>query len=225
MRLALLSCTTVLAVLLVGCSTSERSRKTTGALDSLRTENIRLRDQNRSLRDSIQFYADIKSGQYHRDIRSLEDRLARLTYEVELLRDGGRTVSVLPTDSLFATTIDSLSAQGTTRLKRLAHQLKTTYPNRTIWVEGHTDNRPVPAPLAGRVPSNWALSSTRAAVVVRRLVDLTGLDPSQFVAVGYGPSHPRTSNNTPGGRRRNRRVRVAVFPRPKTYSRSLDRSW
>lgn len=194
-------------------------------LDSLHTKNLRLRDRNRTLRDSLQFYADVESGQYHRDMRALKDRLARLTYEVQLLRNGGQTVSVLPTDSLFATAADSLSPAGRERLKTLGRQLQSTYPNRTIRVEGHTDNTALSDSLRKRFSSNWALSTARATVVVRRLIDLTDLDANQFAAVGYGASRPRTSNDTPAGRRRNRRIRVAVHPLPTPNSQPFQMSW
>jgi chemotaxis protein MotB len=194
-------------------------------LDSLRAENTRLRDQNRTLRDSLQFRDDLESGQYYRDLRTLQDRLTRLTYEVRLLRDGGLTVAVIPTDSLFAAAADSLSAAGSERLQALARQLQSTYPDRTVRVEGHADDTPLGPSLRARYASNWALSSARAITVLRRLRALTTLDRGQFVAVGYGASRPRASNETAAGRRRNRRVRVSVLPLPQNYSRPFEDSW
>jgi len=193
-------------------------------LDSLRAENARLRDQNRALRDSLRFRADLETGQYHRDLRTLQDHLNRLTYEVRLLRDGGLTVALLPTDSLFAAA-DSLSETGIERLRAIATQLDRTYPNRTVRVEGHADNTPLGDALTPRFRSNWGLSCARATTVTRRLIDLTTLNRSQFVAVGYGATRPRASNETAGGRRRNRRVRIAVRPLPKDYTRPFETTW
>lgn len=228
MRLLLFSSTAFVLVLLTGCSAGTKSmdtREGQALLDSLRTENLRLRDRNRTLRDSIEFYDDIESGQYYRDLRSLKDRLARLTYEVRLLRNGGQTVSVLSTDSLFTTGIDSLHPRGTERLKALARQLQTTYPDRTIRVEGHTDSMPLSDSLKKRFSSNWALSTARATVVVHRLIQLTDLNSNQFVVVGYGASRPRVPNDTPTGRRRNRRIRVAVHPVSHPHTRPFQTSW
>lgn len=219
---------TALLVLLAGCGTSTTSVKTDTSqslVDSLRSEITRLRDQNRTLRDSLQFYADIESGQYHRDMRSLKSQLARLTYKLRLMRDGGQTISVLSSDSLFAAGVDSIGPRGKRQLVALSRQLQSTYSDRTIWVEAHTDNTPLPDTLAERLPSNWARSSVQATVIVRRLVDLTGLAPSQFMAIGYGSSRPRASNDTRSGRHRNRRIRVAVFPASEMHARSLERSW
>jgi chemotaxis protein MotB len=227
MRLPPLPGAVAVLLVLVGCTSVQTpTGGDDGApLDSLRAENARLRDQNQTLRDSLQFLDDLDSGQYYRDLRTLQDRITHLTYEVRLLRGGGLTVSVMSVDSLFAAAGDSLSAAGVERLRALARQLQSTYPNRTVRVEGHADSTPLGAALQERYASNWALSCARATAVVRRLLTLTTLDHSQFVAVGYGASRPRASNETAGGRRRNRRVRVAVLPLPQNYSRPFEVSW
>jgi chemotaxis protein MotB len=216
----------VLAGLLAGCTTARDpvGRKARSP-DSLRAENARLQDENRALRDSLQLRRDIETGQYYRDLRTLQDQLNRLTYEVRLLRDGGMTVSILPVDDLFVSASDSLTEGGTERLRALARQLQSTYPNRIVRIEGHTDDTPLGESLQERFPSNWELSTARATAVVRRLIDLTDLDRSQFAAVGYGATRPRASNDTARGRKRNRRVRVAVLPLPKDYSRPFETTW
>lgn len=226
MRLFLLSCAAALLLLPTGCASTQTSGGPDGRpLDSLRAENQRLRDQNRDLRDSLQFYDDIDSGQYYRERRTLQDRLTRLTYEVRLLRDGGLTVTVLPVDSVFASAGTNLSTAGARRLKALGRQLQSTYPDRTIRVEGHADGSALGPSLKKRFDSNWELSSARATAVVRRLIALTSLDRSQFVPVGYGASRPRASNDTATGRRRNRRVRIAVLPLPRDYTRPFETAW
>ncbi|HED18324.1 MAG TPA: hypothetical protein ENI74_02335, partial [Gammaproteobacteria bacterium] len=49
-------------------------------------------------------------------------------------------------------------------------------------VEGHTDNIPIET---ARYPSNWELSSARAAVVTRELIK-QGIVPDRVRAIGYG---------------------------------------
>jgi chemotaxis protein MotB len=216
----------LLAGLLAGCApTREPVGRKARSPDSLRAENARLQDRNRALRDSLQLRRNIETGQYYRDLRTLQDQINRLTYEVRLLRDGGMTVSILSVDDLFVSASDSLSESGTERLRALAQQLQSTYPNRIVRIEGHTDDTPLGKSLQARFPSNWELSTARATAVVRRLIDLTDLDRSQFVAVGYGATRPRASNDTARGRQRNRRVRVAVLPLPKDYSRPFETTW
>lgn len=224
MRLLLPLGVALFACIFAGCTAGGPIGDSAVHIDSLRAENAHLRAQNRALRDSLRFRKDLETGQYYRERRILQDRINRLTYEVRLLRGGGMTVAQLPADSLFAAP-DSLSDAGATRLRRVARQLRTTYPNRTVWVEGHADSTPLGERLKEQFGSNWALSCARATTVTRRLIDLSELEPGQFAAVGYGATQPRYSNDTAAGRRRNRRVRIAVLPLPRDYSRPFELSW
>jgi chemotaxis protein MotB len=83
--------------------------------------------------------------------------------------------------------------------------------NNPIQVEGYTDNVAV---SSEKFPSNWELSSARAAAVVKLLVYF-GLSPQRLAAVGYGEYHPIAENETPEGRSQNRRV-VIMIAREKT---------
>jgi chemotaxis protein MotB len=209
-----------------GCASSPSLTRPGVSVDSLRAENAVLRDRNQALRDSLRFHDDLESGQYYRERRALRDQVTRMAYEVGVLRDGGQTVAVLRADELFASASpDSVSAAGADTLQALAAHLRTTYPARTIRVEGHADAVPLEGALERRFGSNWGLSAARATSVVDRLIALSGLASDHFVAVGYGSSRPVAGNDVAAGRRRNRRIRVAVLPPPGTYSRPFETSW
>ncbi|MCM0611551.1 flagellar motor protein MotD [Marinobacter sediminum] len=75
-----------------------------------------------------------------------------------------------------------------------------------VKIEGFTDNQPI---NTQRFPSNWELSSARAAAVVRMLT-MEGIEPERLAAVGYGQYQPVARNDTEEGRRRNRRVVLLV---------------
>lgn len=75
-----------------------------------------------------------------------------------------------------------------------------------IQVQGFTDNLPISTPA---YPTNWELSSARAASVVRMLTT-HGVDPARLAAVGYGEHQPVADNATAEGRARNRRVVLAI---------------
>jgi chemotaxis protein MotB len=120
--------------------------------------------------------------------------------------DRGLIVSIVSDDVLFAAGSADLQVDGSTALDALAGAL-ATLPN-SISIEGHTDDVPI---SSGRFPSNWELSTARAGVVLRYLVDRHGLDPSRLVAGGYAEQRPLESNATPEGRARNRRVDIAVL--------------
>jgi len=76
-----------------------------------------------------------------------------------------------------------------------------------VIVEGHTDNVPM---KHGQYADNLALSQARAEAVVKFFVDLFDLKPSIFTAVGKGDSQPIATNDTPEGRKLNRRVTLRI---------------
>ncbi|MEQ8408518.1 MAG: flagellar motor protein MotD [Gammaproteobacteria bacterium] len=88
-------------------------------------------------------------------------------------------------------------------------QLLARYPN-PLTVEGFTDNLPIQNSI---FPSNWELSSARAASVVR-LFEQQGVEPIRMSSVGYGEFRPRDENDTPQGRASNRRVVVVIMAEP-----------
>lgn len=75
-----------------------------------------------------------------------------------------------------------------------------------IEVEGHTDDIPIFTP---QFPSNWELSAARASSVVRLFID-QGVVAERLRAVGLASYHPISTNDTPEGRTRNRRVSVII---------------
>lgn len=120
-------------------------------------------------------------------------RRSRLWLEVEL-----------NTSFLFESGSATLSIDAEAILMQLGRVLKG-HPNK-LHVEGFTDNRPIQSPV---FPSNWELSSARAAAVVR-LFATFGVDPLRMVSVGYGEYRPIATNDTEPGRMKNRRVVIVI---------------
>jgi chemotaxis protein MotB len=111
------------------------------------------------------------------------------------------TVSLDISDSiLFGPASAALSAEGLALLNELAAVLQTL-PYQ-LSVEGHTDNVPI---QTARYPSNWELSSARAARVTRKLIE-QGVAADRIRAIGYGDTRPRSENDSAEGRAKNRRV-------------------
>jgi len=75
-------------------------------------------------------------------------------------------------------------------------------------VEGHSDNVPI---HNATFASNWDLSTARATAVAMMLLNESGFDPQKMSIAGYGQYHPTASNDTPEGRRSNRRVDIVVL--------------
>jgi chemotaxis protein MotB len=156
------------------------------------------------------------------EVEKLRKENARLRDQLEKAREEaaspqrGQTVDVLSADVYFESGSAELTREGVDELKTVAQRIREEYPERTIRIEGYTDSRPIAEALEDRYPSNWELSAARAARVARHFRWTHDMDPSRFEVVGFGAEHPVATNETAEGRRKNRRVRIAVLRRPPT---------
>ncbi len=106
----------------------------------------------------------------------------------------------------FEINSSDLSDASRTNLTNLAETLKK-YEDTNILIEGHTD-------ITGTREYNMELSEDRAESVEDYLKSL-GVAGRRISTEGYGPDQPVASNDTPDGRRQNRRVEVAIFANEK----------
>lgn len=114
-------------------------------------------------------------------------------------------VLVLQEQALFESGQAELTSESNSFLNKVG-ELLVEMPN-LVKVEGHTDNRPI---TTSQFPSNWELSAARAGSVIRYLLDRYELDPTRFVAVGYGETRPIASNDNSASRQQNRRVEIVI---------------
>jgi len=105
---------------------------------------------------------------------------------------------------LFASGDARLAPDARVLFERLVPLLQAT--DTPVRVEGYTDNVP---PRGGLYGSNWELSAARAASVVDAFAS-AGIDSARLSATGFGDLHPVADNATGDGRRKNRRVVVAI---------------
>jgi len=122
-----------------------------------------------------------------------------------IVRDGQLWLEVeLPSELLFASGRADLNPGAAPIVNSMASALRGV--KTPIRVEGFTDNVPL---RGGRFGSNWQLSAARAAALVDRFTG-AGIDPQVMSAIGFGEFHPVAINDDAQGRRKNRRVVVAI---------------
>jgi chemotaxis protein MotB len=121
---------------------------------------------------------------------------------------------------LFPSGEASIGEPGRKVLERVGKVLAGAQ-DKTIRIEGHTDNVPIGKPLQGRYASNWELSAERATTVARFLQEATNIEPSAFEAVGLGEYHPVADNRNIKGRSQNRRIEIVLYPRVRTIAKEL----
>jgi outer membrane protein OmpA-like peptidoglycan-associated protein len=108
-------------------------------------------------------------------------------------------------DVLFTTGKADLKAASTGNLNKLVAFLGK-YPERTVVVEGYTDN-------VGSDVYNQGLSERRADGVKTYLIG-QGVGPTRLAAVGKGKSDAVADNDSAEGRQQNRRVEVVISNPP-----------
>ena len=107
------------------------------------------------------------------------------------------------------TTFDSGSAEIRSQMVPVLNTIGSLL-NETqgdIVISGHTDNVPI---NSGMYPSNLVLSMARAASVAEFILQKTTVDPGRVATMGFGEYRPIDTNDTPEGRRKNRRVEIKL---------------
>lgn len=133
-----------------------------------------------------------------------------LDTKIQIKEDLRGVIIELQEKILFDPGRADIKDQSKQTLSKIADIIKK-YPNE-ILVEGHTDNIPI---NTGYYKTNWELSADRAVKVARFLIESNGLNPTKIQAVGCGEFRPIESNNTPEGRKKNRRVNILILTKEK----------
>jgi chemotaxis protein MotB len=142
--------------------------------------------------------------------KRIQHALAELVRQKLVTVRRGRTYLEveIQSDILFASGVAAPSPVATATVRKLATVLRDE-PN-ALRVEGYTDDQPI---RTAQFPSNWELSSARAASVVHVLID-EGVGAGRMAVVGYGEHQPIADNATADGRNANRRVLLVILAAP-----------
>ena len=102
-----------------------------------------------------------------------------------------------------------LSDRAKKVLDEAISQIKATYPDADVRVEGHTDNQPIRR-SKDEHKDNWDLSGNRAQAVLQYLLN-HGIASSKLGFAGYGMERPIGSNSSDAAKAKNRRVEIVVI--------------
>ncbi|MAW78197.1 MAG: hypothetical protein CMJ95_12545 [Planctomycetes bacterium] len=111
----------------------------------------------------------------------------------ELLFDKGRSV---------------LRKQGKELIGELVSIIQRDYPDRNIFIDGHTDNTPI---QKSKNADNWELGAKRAHAVFQEFVN-QGVDKNRMklTSSGWAKPVPGVDPNTENGRSQCRRVEIRI---------------
>jgi chemotaxis protein MotB len=167
------------------------------------------------------FKSDVLNNETKSPIKMLSERLDSIydnpendnpDVEVDLLKRG---INIrLASNDLFWSGDAKLSRSGQRTVDEITVSLTDIVGqfHLTCDIEGHTDDIPM---RSYKFPSNWELSASRAANVLRQMID-SGIPQDQSRAIGFADIRPlieprdSTGSLVPGARAANRRVEIVI---------------
>lgn len=173
------------------------------------------RQRERQNAQRLYLYGQIvdKASLYQQQLEYIRRQITHtlLIHEIDNIQvvkeETGVRITILD-ELLFESGSAVLNSSGQRALAVLSQMLKGI-TGISLTIEGHTDNIPVRHLSAYR--SNWELSLARASEAARYMVSYA-FPPDRIRIVGKGELHPLASNETPEGRRLNRRTEIVVSP-------------
>lgn len=206
-------------------------------LDEAMAERETVVDEYRQAREELALQ-QARSKNYSETIDELEARLNRETKAMDALQnqlqtlsnerqtlvsrlEDGTTVIKLPESIVFASGSADIGEAGRETLQLLADAL-VSFPDHLISIQGHSDGRPISPSLQQKYPSNWELSTARAASAVQ-VLNQSGIESDRMQAVGYADTRPLVEETDAQSRRANRRIEVLLYPNQFTM-RVLDQA-
>ena len=211
------------------------SNEAVAKVDALNQQLAALRSQIAALNDALEA-SEKKTSDNDKTIKDLGVRLnAALAKQVQELqryrsdffgrlrdllkdRDDIRVVGdrfVFQSEVLFESGNAALSPGGLAAMDQMAAaivDLQRQIPGEIDWalqVDGHTDARPI---NSATYPSNWELSTARAASVVKYMIS-KGVPAGRLVAAGYGEFQPLEQGADETSLQKNRRIELKLTNR------------
>lgn len=135
--------------------------------------------------------------------------------KAEVIRTAEGVNITFQPDFYFESSTAELNPNAKGVLGRISGVLNQ-YPYTELFIEGHADS-------SGNQNFNVRLSQLRAKNVAVFMRD-NGVKASRMAIAGYGATRPITTNDTPDGRRQNRRVLVKIRAKEDEFLQSVKKT-
>lgn len=175
-------------------------------IDELGKKNNDLQNEIKQLRQEKEQEVKKMSSTYEELLSKMKNEIDKGQVTISELK-GKLTVNMVDA-ILFDSGKAEVKDEGILVLQKVVDILRNV-TDKTIRIEGHTDNVKIGEILSRIYPTNWELSSRRAVNVTRFLQE-QGLDPENLSAAAYGEYLPVADNETEEGRAKNRRIEIIL---------------
>lgn len=143
--------------------------------------------------------------------KALQDEMA--TKRVELISTQNQLMVRIIGPIIFDLGKDFPTKQGLKIIREVGEVLKKHLtPELEVIIQGHADDLPIKETYRYKIPSNWELSSMRAATVARILHQQIGIQGTLIASVGFSYFKPLTKGETLEEKALNRRLEILIKP-------------
>ena len=174
-------------------------------INDMESENGRLKEEIVGLK-KVKEEVQKASQTYEQLLDKMKSEISQGQVTISELK-GKLTVNMVDA-ILFDSGKAEVKADGLAVLQKVVDILKTV-KDKTIRIEGHTDNVPIRGALTAKYATNWELSAARA-INVTRFLQKQGLDPMLLTAAAYGEYKPVAPNDSEEGKAKNRRIEIVL---------------
>lgn len=202
----------------------EQKAKNEAFLNGLSDLSLLSESESKQLKATLESMEGIPSGKARKDSASLAlvSNLKKSLGDdprgdIQVSSKGSVIYITLSDKVLFDPGRSILNGSAKYFLSRVATVLKD-YPNIDVLVEGHTDADPI---AFTSNQDNWDLSSKRAVAVIRSLQQDYEINPARLVPSARAEFKPKADNETPAGKKMNRRTEIILVPRIDQYLRLI----
>ena len=157
---------------------------------------------------------EVQINDLQRQLSAAENELAQLRNRpgmenVQVESVGGQLRFTILSEVLFEAGKADLKQSSKSTLDSVLAVIEQDYADRELSIEGHTDSDPI---LRSKWKDNWELSYNRSMAVLYYCMNEKWVAPERLKAVACGEFHPVAANDTPAGKRLNRRAVIVVMP-------------
>jgi len=182
-------------------------------INEMRQKVAELESENRKLRENIAEIQKVKeekvkevSGTYEQLLANMKNEIAQGQVTISELK--GKLTVNMEAAILFDSGKADVKQDGLNILVKMVDTLKGLR-DKSIRIEGHTDNVQIIGGLTRIFPTNWELSAARAINVTRYLQE-QGIDPANLSAAAFAEHKPVAANDTKEGKAKNRRIEITL---------------